>query len=168
MSRRGKVARPSASHSLHLNNRCRAGCRIIACLGVLSISFIVLTADRPKNWSQWLQEFNSSPYRRTLSGFVKQKFLPACQNAFRNLLASERAGYAIAHNFLTAIIRRPVCRHAFSNQETLWQAGGLFFRIERILMFRFNFDIIFIVKKRFGRQWSVTIKICKIPLFCSL
>jgi hypothetical protein len=95
----------------------------------------VITADRPKNRSQWLQEFNSSPDRRALSGFVKQKFLPACQNAFRNLLASERAGYAIAHNFLTAIIR-----------------SGLFFRIERILMFRFNFDIVFIVKKRFGRQ----------------
>jgi len=29
LSRRGKVARPSASHFLLLNNRCRAGCRVV-------------------------------------------------------------------------------------------------------------------------------------------
>jgi hypothetical protein len=45
--------------------------------------------------------------------------------------------YAIAHNF-------------FNGNYT---KAGCFFRIEKILMLQLNFDINFVVKKRFGRQW---------------
>jgi hypothetical protein len=39
--------------------------------------------------------------------------------------------------------------------EASGQAGGLFFRIEIILMFQLEFDIITIVEKCFGRQWLI-------------
>jgi hypothetical protein len=48
--------------------------------------------------------------------------------------------------FLTAIIQRPACPLAIEVCNASQQAGGLFFRIEKILMLRLNFDIIFVME----------------------
>ena len=49
--------------------------------------------------------------------------------------------------------------------EASGQAGGLFFRIEEILMFQLIFDIIFVVEKCFGRQWSLFV--CSLVVYGS-
>jgi len=151
-------------------------------MGILDISFIVLVADRPKNRSQWLQEFNSSPDRRALSDFVKQKFLPACIEWIPSILCRQaRLPKCIPRFAGKWAGRLRKCSQFFNGNYTKaclhWvnpvyslQAGlsaimhfqirrnydrqaGCFLRIEKILMLQLIFDIISVVEKRIGQQW---------------